>query len=57
MFPHQKYEDRLVAFIDVLGFSNMVSATASDEKRLQHLTGALNSLCQRIWEWEADGTV
>lgn len=37
MFPHQKYEDRLVAFIDVLGFSNMVSATASDEKRLQQL--------------------
>lgn len=28
--PHQGYEDRLVAFIDVLGFSDMVDKTRGD---------------------------
>ena len=55
VIPHQEYEDRLVAFIDVLGFSNMVADTATDAKKLQHLASALSSLYHRIWEWEADG--
>lgn len=55
MFPHQKYEDRLVAFIDVLGFSNMVDDTKGDEQKLRHLTAALDALYNRIWAWEADG--
>ena len=56
MFPHQDYEDRLVAFIDVLGFSDMVDRTATDVKKLRHLTAALKSLYNKIWEWEADGS-
>lgn len=55
MFPHQEYEDRLVAFIDVLGFSNLVGETAVDAKKLRHLTAALEALYNRIWSWEADG--
>lgn len=30
--PHQSYEDRVVAFIDILGFSAMVEKTSTDEK-------------------------
>ena len=56
MYPHQEYEDRLVAFIDVLGFSDMVSSTATDARKLRHLTAALVSLYERIWMWEADGS-
>lgn len=52
---HQKYEDRLVAFIDVLGFSNMVNQSVEDAEKVRRLTAALNSLYERIWEWEADG--
>lgn len=44
MFPHQDYEDRLVAFIDVLGFSEMVEDTATNVNKLRHLTAALKSL-------------
>lgn len=53
--PYQKYEDRVVAFIDLLGFSEMVEKTAEDEKKLQSLTGALESFYNIIWEWEANG--
>ncbi len=56
MFPHQDYEERLVAFIDVLGFSDMVNRTATDVKKLRHLTAALKNLYNKIWEWEADGS-
>ena len=56
MFPHQDYEDRLVAFIDVLGFSEMVEDTATNVNKLRHLTAALKSLYDRIWLWEADGS-
>lgn len=56
MFPHQDYEDRLVAFIDVLGFSEMVYDTATDVNKLRNLTAALKSLYDRIWLWEADGS-
>ena len=56
MIPHQEYEDRLVAFIDVLGFSVLVGETKDDTRKLRHLTAALDSLYNRIWEWEADGT-
>lgn len=52
---HQEYEDRLVAFIDVLGFSNMVNQSVEDAEKIRRLTAALNSLYERIWEWEADG--
>ena len=52
---HQKYEDRLVAFIDVLGFSDMVNHSVEDTNNLRRLTAALNSLYERIWQWEADG--
>ena len=41
---HQKYEDRLVAFIDVLGFSNMVNQSVEDAEKVRRLTAALNSL-------------
>ena len=44
VIPHQDYEDRLVAFIDVLGFSEMVDGTATDVNKLRHLTAALKSL-------------
>lgn len=53
--PHQKYEDRLVAFIDVLGFSDMVNHTVADVQKLQCLTAALKSLYDRFWIWESDG--
>ena len=53
--PHQSYEDRVVAFIDVLGFSAMVEKTSTDEKKLQLLTSALDGLHNKFWEWEADG--
>lgn len=53
--PHQSYEDRVVAFIDILGFSAMVEKTSTDEKKLQRLTSALDDLHNKIWEWEADG--
>lgn len=56
MFPHQDYEDRLVAFIDILGFSELVGGTASDVSRLRHLTAALKDLYDHIWQWEADGS-
>lgn len=55
IIPHQQYENRIVAFIDVLGFSSMVAATSKNQKRLQNLTSALNSFYNLIWEWEADG--
>lgn len=53
--PHQSYEDRVVAFIDVLGFSAMVEKTATEEDKLHFLTSALDGLHNKIWEWEADG--
>lgn len=56
MYPHQEYEDRLVAFIDVLGFSEMVAVTATDIRKLRHLTAALKGLYDKIWLWEADGS-
>ena len=56
MFPHQQYEDRLVAFIDILGFKELVGDTATDVKKLRHLTAALKDLYDRIWLWEADGS-
>ena len=55
LFPHQKYEDRIVAFIDILGFKEKVSNTEINEIKLQCLTTALDRLYERIWEWEADG--
>lgn len=55
-FPHQQYEDRLVAFIDILGFKDLVADTETDARKLQHLTAALKSLYDRIWLWEADGS-
>jgi len=55
-FPHQQYEDRLVAFIDILGFKDLVADTETDARKLQHLTAALDGLYNRIWQWEADGS-
>lgn len=55
-FPHQQYEDRLVAFIDILGFKDLVADTETDARKLQHLTAALDGLYNRIWLWEADGS-
>ena len=45
----------MIAFIDVLGFSNMVNQSVEDAEKVRRLTAALNSLYERIWEWEADG--
>lgn len=53
--PHQYYEDRIVAFIDVLGFSNMVAQSANDNSCLRHLTSAIDEFHNLMWEWEADG--
>ncbi|MBR1543166.1 MAG: hypothetical protein IJ628_11225, partial [Bacteroidaceae bacterium] len=55
-YPHQAYEERVVAFIDLLGFSDMVGHTEANVKELRHLTAALKSLYERIWSWEADGS-
>ena len=55
IIPHQDYEDRIVAFIDVLGFSNMVAKSADDNARLRHLTAALDEFHNLMWEWEGDG--
>ena len=52
--PHQDYEDRIVAFIDVLGFSYMVGKSANDLARLRHLTSALDEFHNLMWEWEGD---
>lgn len=56
MFPHQNYEERVVAFIDLLGFSEMVGQSETDVKKLRRLTAALSSLYEKIWSWEADGS-
>lgn len=56
LIPHQKYENRLVAFIDILGFSEMVNHTIEDAKNIRCLTAALKSLYDKFWQWEADGT-
>lgn len=55
MFPHQQYEDRIVAFVDVLGFKNLVMQSQTDDRALQNITSALSSLYDWIWQWEADG--
>lgn len=55
LIRHQQYEDRLVAFVDILGFSDMVSSSALDAKKLRHITAALQSLYDKIWQWETDG--
>lgn len=44
MFPHQQYEDRIVTFVDVLGFKDLVMQSQSDNKVLQNITSALSSL-------------
>jgi hypothetical protein len=36
-----KYEDRIVAFIDILGFSNIIKATINSNGELNNLGGAL----------------
>lgn len=55
-YPHKDYEDRVVAFIDILGFSNMVAQSANDVKRLRHLTSAMDNFHKILWSWEADGS-
>lgn len=53
--PHKDYEDRIVAFIDILGFSNMVNQSGNDVKRLRYLTSAMDRFHNILWSWEADG--
>lgn len=36
-----KYEERIVAFIDILGFSNIIKSTVSSERELNNLGAAL----------------
>lgn len=55
MYPHKQYEDRVVAFVDVLGFKDLVMQSQSDERVLLNITSALSSLYEWIWQWEADG--
>ena len=54
MYPHQQYGDRIVAFVDVLGFKDLVMQSQSDNKVLKNITSALSSLYGWIWQWEAD---
>jgi hypothetical protein len=56
LFPHQDYEDRIVAFVDVLGFNDLVDSSKDDVKALRNITSALSTLYEWIWQWEADGT-
>ena len=55
LFPHQDYEDRIVAFVDVLGFKDLVDSSKDDVKALRNITSALSTLYEWIWQWEADG--
>ena len=55
LFPHQDYEDRIVAFVDVLGFKDLVDSSKDDVKALRNITSALSTLYEWIWKWEADG--
>ena len=54
-FPHQDYEDRIVAFVDILGFKDLVDSSKDDVKVLRNITSALSTLYEWIWQWEADG--
>lgn len=53
--PHQDYEERVVAFIDVLGFSDLVAHSSGDIHSLCRLTSALDAFYNLLWEYEADG--
>lgn len=55
IIPHQDYEDRIVAFVDVLGFKDLVDSSKNDVKVLRNITSALSTLYEWIWKWEADG--
>ena len=55
IIPHQDYEDRIVAFVDVLGFKGLVDSSKNDVKVLRNITSALSTLYEWIWKWEADG--
>lgn len=55
LFPHQDYEDRIVAFVDVLGFKDLVDSSKEDVKALRNITSALSTLYEWIWQREADG--
>ena len=44
---HQEYEDRLVVFIDILGFSDMVNQSVENATKVRRLTAALKSLYER----------
>lgn len=55
IIPHQDYEDRIVAFVDVLGFKDLIDSSKNDVKVLRNITSALSTLYEWIWKWEADG--
>ncbi len=55
IIPHQDYEDRIVAFVDVLGFKDLVNSSQNDVKVLRNITSALSTFYEWIWQWEADG--
>lgn len=42
--PTSQYEDRLILFVDFLGFKEVVRTTASDPTALRHLINALNEI-------------
>lgn len=48
MFPHQQYEDRIVAFVDVLGFKDLVMQSQSDNKVLLNITSALLAITKHL---------
>ena len=41
------YEDRYLAFIDILGFSNLVASSASDPSLVEHIYSALSDISTR----------
>lgn len=55
VIPHQNYEERIVAFIDILGFSDLVAHSSGDIHSLCRLTSALDEFYNLLWEYEADG--
>lgn len=55
VIPHQDYEERVVAFIDILGFSDLVAHSSGNIHSLCRLTSALDAFYNLLWEYEADG--
>ena len=49
-----KYEKRVVAYIDILGFKNMVDASKESDEECERLTGVLHYISDIVKEYEND---